>query len=426
MHIVQKLKGDQTTFGEVAQDLFSMILKEGTQSQRIDVVFDRYQEQSIKNIERQLRGSGSGIVVTSITATQIIRQRKNFLAQISNKTNLISFLVSEWKKTKYTGKLGNKILFLTSDENCYRITQNSCQEMQELRSTHEEADGRLLLHADHAAKEGYKAVLIFSVDTDVFILCLAFQKRINASLFQKCGSKNRTKLLDIEKIAAHIGQEVCDALIRLHAFTGCDTVSTFAGKGKVTALKKISSEKAYNIFARLGSEWNLTDILMAELERFTCCMYAPKVTTVLINELRYQLFCAKKGEIESHLLPPCLDSLKKHAERANYQAAIWKISLENDPRTPTPIGRGWKLVEEDGRKQLAIDWMDGLPAPQAVIDLLSCNCTKICKLPKCICLANGMKCTDMCSITACNNQAAVDEHDVEPIFSDDFDFCGFD
>jgi hypothetical protein len=171
--------------------------------------------------------------------------------------------------------------------------------MQELRSTHEEADGRLLLHADHAAKEGYKAVLISSVDTDVFILCLAFQKRIKAPLFQKCGSKNRTKLLDIEKIVGHIGQDLCDALIGLHAFTGCDTVSTFAGKGKVTALKKITSEGAYNIFSQLGSEWNLSEILMAELERFTCCLYSPKITTVIINELRYQLFCAKKGEIES-------------------------------------------------------------------------------------------------------------------------------
>lgn len=134
----------------------------------------------------------------------------------------------------------------------------------------------------------------------------------------------------------------------------------------------------------------------------------------------------QKKEKLSHLLPPCLDCLKKHAERANYQAAIWKRSLEKDPGTPTPIGRGWKLVEEDGKEQLAIDWMDGLPAPQAVLDLLACNCTKSCKLPKCICLANGMKCTDMCSHLDCNNQATVHDNDDEPNLSDEFDFCGFD
>ena len=52
MYLVQKIKGNQTTFGEIAKDLFSMILNEGAGSQRIDVVFDTYQELSIKNSER--------------------------------------------------------------------------------------------------------------------------------------------------------------------------------------------------------------------------------------------------------------------------------------------------------------------------------------------------------------------------------------
>ena len=197
MQLVQKLKGNQTTFGEIAKDLFSMILREGAGSQRIDVLFDRYHEISIKNSERQVRGSYSGIKVTYITEKQIIRQWKKFLGQACNKTSLISFLVREWKTTKYKKRLGNKTLFLTCEDKCYKITGNSTLEVDELRSTHEEADGRLLLHANHAAKEGYQAVLICSVDTDVFILCLAFQKHIKVPLLQKCGSKNRTKLLVI-------------------------------------------------------------------------------------------------------------------------------------------------------------------------------------------------------------------------------------
>lgn len=426
MHLVHKLKGHQTTFGEVAMDLFSMILHEGSESQRIDVVFDRYQEISIKNSERQMRGSDTGIKVSNITAAQIIRQWRHFLKLMSNKTNLISFLVTQWKTPEYSARLKNKILFVTCAEKCYKITNDSTQEIHELSSTHEEADGRLLLHAHHAAKEGYKAVLISSVDTDVFILCLAFQKFIKAPLFQKCGSKNRTRLLDIERIVTHVGQDVCDALIGLHAFTGCDTVSTFAGKGKVTALKMIIREGVHNnTFSKLGSEWDLPEKLINQLERFTCCLYSPKLSATNINALRYNLFCAKKGEIESHLLPPCLDCLKKHAERANYQAAIWKQSLQADPGTPTPIGRGWKLIEEDGKEQLTIDWMDGLPAPQAVLDLLACKCSKICELPKCICMANGMNCTDMCRLLDCSNQGTIDSIDDESELCDEFDFYGF-
>ena len=48
----------------------------------------------------------------------------------------------------------------------------------ELQSTQEEADTRLPLHARHAARTGSKAVIVTSEDTDVMLLCLAFQKDV--------------------------------------------------------------------------------------------------------------------------------------------------------------------------------------------------------------------------------------------------------
>ena len=74
-------------------------------------------------------------------------------------------------------------------------------------------------------------------------------------------------------------------------------------------------------------------------------MYASSTKTVQINQLRYEVFFAKRGEIESNLLPPCKDSLTKHALRANYQAGIWKRSLEIKSVIPDPEGNGW--VKDD-------------------------------------------------------------------------------
>ena len=54
MNLVQRVKGDQATFGDVATTVLSMALKEWCQSNRIDVVFDKYQENSIKNSERSV------------------------------------------------------------------------------------------------------------------------------------------------------------------------------------------------------------------------------------------------------------------------------------------------------------------------------------------------------------------------------------
>ena len=51
-------------------------------------------------------------------------------------------------------------------------------EVAELQSTQEKADTRFLLPVPHAAKTGSKAVTVTSEDTDVMLLCLAFQKDI--------------------------------------------------------------------------------------------------------------------------------------------------------------------------------------------------------------------------------------------------------
>lgn len=423
MSLVQKVKTDVTTFGDIASAIHNMIRKEAMQSKRIDVVFDIYEEMSIKTVERTSRGEEQGLQLHQITATQLVRQWRAFLRQANNKSSLIAFLVEEWQKAKYTDKLPDRELFVTHLQKCWKISGNQCQVVPELISKHEEADGRLLLHAAHAAAAGYTEIVICSEDTDVFILCLAFSEQINVPLFQRCGTQTRTRLVDIGKISSAVGSDVCKALIGMHAFTGCDTVSAFAGKGKLRVLEILkSSNRVKESLKQLGESWVVSSELQANLEELVCLWYASKPGTSDVNQLRYNLFCSRKGETESHQLPPCKDSLTKHVQRANFQAAIWKRSLQADPQTPSPVGNGWKI--ESGH--LAIDWMDGLPAPQAVLDLLSCKCTRTCKLPSCVCLMNGLKCTDMCRLRDCANQASAQDSDSENAMEDEYDDDDFD
>ena len=49
-------------------------------------------------------------------------------------------------------------------------------------------------------------------------------------------------------------------------------------------------------------------------------------------------------------------------------------------------------------------WMEGQPAPTAVLDLLACNCARKCELAKCECMKMGLRCTDMCRLVDCDNQ----------------------
>ena len=66
--------------------------------------------------------------------------------------------------------------------------------------------------------------------------------------------------------------------------------------------------------------------------------------------------------------------------------------------------------------------MDGPPAPEAVLKLMSCTCVRVCREPKCPCLANGLKCTDLCKLQTCDNQARIDESDSDsPVLSETSD-----
>ena len=159
---------------------------------------------------------------------------------------------------------------------------------EELRSTQEEADTRVFFHAAHAAAAGYRTVVITSEDTDVFVLSLAFEGFIPCPMFFKCSQQTRTTYIDVSRVAQMLGSELCRSLPGLHAFIGCDSVSAFSGKGKVTAWKLVKQSKSFQtLFQEIGMEWNLTDDRFAKLQKFTSKMYSSTTRTYDVNELRY-------------------------------------------------------------------------------------------------------------------------------------------
>ena len=105
------------------------------------------------------------------------------------------------------------------------------------------------------------------------LLCLAFSPDTSCPLFQKCGTKNRVRYIYINKLRHGLGDGVCNALIGMHAFTGCDTVSAVAGHGKPGALKLIRSEHCQEMFGELGQSWEPSVDIFKKLQSFTCKLY---------------------------------------------------------------------------------------------------------------------------------------------------------
>ena len=207
------------------------------------------------------------------------------------------------------------------------------------------------------------------------------------------------KFVDVQKVAAAVGHDTCCALPGLHSFTRCDTVSAFGGNGKIIAFKLMQKNTRYqDSFTQLGKERSGPRDLVNMLQEFTCKLHATRFPNASVNELRYQLFRAKKGEVESGQLSPCEDCLFMHSLRANSQAGVWRRTLEECPSIPNPSGHGYY---KDGKPTIC--WMTGSPAPDVITEFSSCKCTSVCKLPNWQCLANGLKCTITCKLQDCNN-----------------------
>ena len=99
MALVRKIKGTGLTFNQLTNDLLSTVLSTGIESTGIDVVFDVYKDYSIKNAERKRRCEDS-LHFKKIIGSQTIRQWNTFLGNNTNKTELVKFLVSEWRKKR--------------------------------------------------------------------------------------------------------------------------------------------------------------------------------------------------------------------------------------------------------------------------------------------------------------------------------------
>ena len=179
-------------------------------------------------------------------------------------------------------------------------------------------------------------------------------------------------------------------------------------KSKTTSsnAKRTSSKSC---FKHWGRQWSITEELYIQLEMFLCAMYRMKKGYQDVNQCRYVVFCSKKGQSESHQLPPCRDCLHHRCKRANYQ----KKALTHN-QVPSPAGKGWALESDEGGQRLAIVWMSELLAPKAVIELLVCTCKRDCKSNTCKCILNGLKCSDLCRLADCSNQPdEEDESDID-------------
>ena len=207
--------------------------------ERLDVVFDIYKEKSLKNETRESRGEGIRISIRKDT-----KMCKDFQKLMRNDMSKTETAVSEVSKKSNTvvATLGSGVV--SNDTNLNTSSIAPCN--------HEEADTRVFLHALDGANNGFKKMSIVTVDTDVVVIAIQHFAALKLEeLWIEFGVGKSRKYIPIHDCARIFGERICSSISFWHSFTGCDTVSTFNGKGKKTAWKVLNLfEEGQDTFTR--------------------------------------------------------------------------------------------------------------------------------------------------------------------------------
>ena len=380
--VIQSLVHLPETFGELALMIFNCLPK----AKSVHFVTDSYHDDSIKNVERSRRGCSSTLLIGG-PSTKMPHDFGAFLRNAENKRQLVKFILEQWQLPAYAPKLTDRTVYIVCGEKCYSLMSigNSVAltEVPEMHSSQEEADTRVILHCLYESHNLSQddIIIVRSPDTDVLVLLLYYCGSFGCTVVFDTGVGIKRRLVPVNNILEHIGQDVAAALPGFHAFTGSDCTSAFVRKGKKTPYRTMKQNSCFiDTFCNLGSSASSISVpVRSELEHFVCTMYGCSKHT-RTNEVRSHIFQARYGGnlrnplsttahigLDLSLLPPCSDTLTKHCQRANYQTFIWRNAHVQYPELPSPVGNGW-IAGNSGK--LEIHWTDDSILPQSILDIV--------------------------------------------------------
>ena len=388
--LVNMLKPEKrSTFKEYAeQTIVPKISKALASSTRVDIIFDKYLENSLKETARKKRGKGIRRKVEDESETP-----SNWSAfRINgNKQELFPFLSKHIVQQLLNTKKQVATAFETEVLTLIISTTNLLAPCN-----HEEADTRIFLHAKHMNDHGHSSVTIRTVDTDVVVIAIAKYFSLNLKeLWIDFGTGKDQMIYPVHILAKSLGREKSEALLFFHAFTGCDQTSFMYHCKKKTAWATwVNYAEATKTFQTLSNKPSKEDVFncMSVIERFVVLMYEKTSNLISVNECRQHLFVKKGKTMEA--LPPTRDALLQHVFRSAYQAGyVWSQSMLPMQQLPVPEQWGWK---KDDEKFIPF-WTEKPVAAIAVRELIKCGCNvlKGCR-GNCKCLKAALPCTALC------------------------------
>lgn len=345
------------SYGTIIEKYVRFVKERGKQTM---VIFDGYNS-SPKDHDHQRRSKDYSATLVLHLGTPCTTSKARFMANSRNKSQLITLLSDALQAN------GVDVLIENDDADTAIVREGLSQSQEHDVEIRVEDTDVVCLFVHHC----------FAADNELFLTTSE-------------GSYN------IKKIRNSLPEKELKYLLFSHSFSGCDTVSSIYGLGKVNALKKLSSDKApsHVLEKIVGLRVEIEDIKTAGVTLFQYLYGNPETP---LNQQRYDKYnnLTAKKVFKPEKLPPTADAAAHHSLRAYLQFHDW-IMLQSQSLDPTQYG--WKRdnVYEPIGMQRAI-------APEAVLKLIFCNCQfstdeLSCNTARCSCRKSGMKC-----ISACGN-----------------------
>ena len=225
------------------------------------------------------------------------------------------------------------------------------------------------------------------------ILLLAYRHyagNLNCKVTAWFGVGKNLCFYDINDISIRLGEQTCRALPFFHAFTGCDSVSSFFNQGKC---------KFWDRWDEFNSKIELTQVFCALsdmpqivsdeqiniIEKYVHFVYYPHLvdpTDIVIERMRDFEFSTHNN---LRLLPPSRIGLIQHIKRGIRHQCMENVEL------PDPQHWGWMMV---GGQYLP-QWQEINEPIDANIVTAICSCIKE-KCNNCQCSRQNLVCLTFC------------------------------
>lgn len=390
---VRKLKTKScSTFGDFSDTVLDYVWKSASAANRLDIIFDSYNDRSVKDSERKRRQVTLPIELTAINReTPLPVEMDRFWASNNNKEKFQTLLHQETvKKADQTSPEMETYASYISGEQvmpCYSSFGGSNIEVPELNIDIEEADARIIPHAMHAVKARSQRIIVLSSDTDVFVLLLYYWDELHScglrELWVKTGVGDSTRFIPIHTLFTSVGKDLCKVLPAVHTLTGCDYTSKVGTKN--AALKAEPTEYLVDFGRNLyGPNWETS---IAKAEEYLAQVFQRGTKCKTMDQLRTYIYHHSKG-LNLDQLPPTSYAIRSHILRACYATFQMVSILCTESHAMDPTLYGFVEVEELLMPDTAIQ---RIPQEYALL----CQCAK-CATVRCTCRSKGLPCCKFC------------------------------